>query len=165
MGAKMSRQQSIVDIEKILSMNRRNALHLFAKNGLMLALVSLTITEASSAGGKGSGRTLRLYRSNGRYAGRIESNGRHYDAKGRYAGRVEGQRIYDSKGRFVGRFEESGKFHENENSISNEENNRRNLGAILESDGIGQNTIPDQSHLKKPRHDLIQVTPDSDNNK
>jgi|LauGreDrversion2_3_1035106.scaffolds.fasta_scaffold66594_2 hypothetical protein len=161
----MSSQQTIVDTEENAGINRRNTLRLFAKNGLMLALMSLIIFEATAAGGKGSGRTLRLYRSNGRYAGRIESNGRHYDAKGRYAGRVEGQRIYDAQGRFIGRFEESGKFHENDNSFFNAEPNRNNLGSILESDGISHNTFSAENHLKKPRQDLIQVIPDSDNSK
>jgi len=63
---------------------------------------------ASLARGGGKGRTVRIYRANGRYAGRIEPNGKHYDASGRYVGMVRGNRIYDAQGRYLGRFEESG---------------------------------------------------------
>lgn len=64
---------------------------------------------AHARGGRG---TLRLYRANGRYAGRVEANGRYYGENGRYLGRVEGNRIYSAQGRYLGRFEESGAFHE-----------------------------------------------------
>lgn len=64
---------------------------------------------AQARGGRG---TVRLYRANGRYAGRIEANGRYYGENGRYLGRVEGNRIYSAQGRYLGRFEESGVFHD-----------------------------------------------------
>ena len=64
---------------------------------------------AQARGGRG---TVRLYRANGRYAGRIEANGRYYGENGRYLGRVEGNRIYSAQGRYLGRFEESGAFHD-----------------------------------------------------
>jgi len=110
-----------------------------------------------SAGGKSRSAKAGLQFPVGRIARHLK--------KGRYAGRVEGQRIYDAQGRFIGRFEESGKFHENDNSFFNAEPNRNNLGSILESDGISHNTFSAENHLKKPRQDLIQVIPDSDNSK
>lgn len=92
-------------------MNRRFMLHKFIQGLVVIGAATIPILSIAK-GGRG-GRTLRLYRSNGRYAGRVEPNGRHFDAQGRYIGRVEGQRIYDSRGRYIGRFEESGAFHGN----------------------------------------------------
>jgi hypothetical protein len=78
---------------------------------ILLALLPgmLLATNAQARGRRG---TVRLYRANGRYAGRIEANGRYYGDNGRYLGRVEGQRIYSAQGRYLGRFEESGAFHD-----------------------------------------------------
>lgn len=78
---------------------------------ILLALLPgmLLATYAQARGRRG---TVRLYRANGRYAGRIEANGRYYGENGRYLGRVEGQRIYSAQGRYLGRFEESGAFHD-----------------------------------------------------
>ncbi len=78
---------------------------------ILLALLSgaWLPANAHARGGRG---TVRLYRANGRYAGRIEANGRYYGENGRYLGRVEGNRIYSAQGRYLGRFEESGVFHD-----------------------------------------------------
>lgn len=78
---------------------------------ILLALLSGAWVpgNAHARGGRGA---VRLYRANGRYAGRIEANGRYYGENGRYLGRVEGNRIYSAQGRYMGRFEESGVFHD-----------------------------------------------------
>jgi hypothetical protein len=78
---------------------------------ILLALLSGAWLPANTHARGGRG-TVRLYRANGRYAGRIEANGRYYGENGRYLGRVEGNRIYSAQGRYLGRFEESGVFHD-----------------------------------------------------
>jgi len=74
-----------------------------------LLLGAILPAPAQAKGGRG---TVRLYRANGRYAGRIDPSGRFYGENGRYLGRVEGNRIYSAQGRYMGRFEESGVFHD-----------------------------------------------------
>ena len=78
---------------------------------ILLALLPGAWLPANAVA-RGRRGTVRLYRANGRYAGRIEANGRYYGENGRYLGRVEGQRIYSAQGRYLGRFEESGVFHD-----------------------------------------------------
>lgn len=78
---------------------------------ILLALLPGAWLPATAVARGGRG-TVRLYRANGRYAGRIEANGRYYGENGRYLGRVEGNRIYSAQGRYLGRFEESGVFHD-----------------------------------------------------
>ena len=73
--------------------------------GLLLGAIPL----AQAKGGRG---TVRLYKANGRYAGRVDPGGRFYGENGRYLGRVEGNRIYSAQGRYRGRFEESGVSHD-----------------------------------------------------
>lgn len=84
--------------------------------GALAAILGLSWSSRSDAkgggGGGGGGKTLRLYRANGRYAGRIDPRGRFYGENGRYLGRVEGDRIYDAQGRYLGRYESSGRLHE-----------------------------------------------------
>ena len=86
--------------------------------GALAAILGLSWSSRSDAkgggGGGGGGKTLRLYRANGRYAGRIDPRGRFYGENGRYLGRVEGDRIYDAQGRYLGRYESSGRLHEDE---------------------------------------------------
>jgi len=74
-----------------------------------LLLGAILPAPGQAKGGRG---TVRLYRANGRYAGRIDPSGRFYGENGRYLGRVEGNRIYSAQGRYMGRFEESGVFHD-----------------------------------------------------
>jgi hypothetical protein len=74
-----------------------------------LLLGAILSAPAQAKGGRG---TVRLYKANGRYAGRIDPSGRFYGENGRYLGRVEGNRIYSAQGRYMGRFEESGVFHD-----------------------------------------------------
>lgn len=83
--------------------------------GALAAILGLSWSSRSDAkGGGGGGKTLRLYRANGRYAGRIDPRGRFYGENGRYLGRVEGDRIYDAQGRYLGRYESSGRLHEDD---------------------------------------------------
>lgn len=85
---------------------RRRLLGRLLAAGLAAGLGAWPVASLARSGGRG--RTVKIYRANGRYAGRIEPNGKHYDASGRYVGMVRGNRIYDAQGRYLGRFEESG---------------------------------------------------------
>lgn len=105
---------------------------------------------------RGKGRTVRLYRANGRYAGRVEPNGRFYDAAGRYAGRVEGQRVYDARGRYLGRFEESGSFRDSDDEP--EEAPPVHLQAQPRDD---RRTRVEPPPVNRPRKDVIRIVPDN----
>lgn len=114
--------------------------------GLLLP-ACLPLPALAKGGGRG---TLRLYRANGRYAGRIEPNGRHYDAAGRYVGRVEGQRLYDASGRYLGRFEESGLFRDSDEAP-----------AQAPLAGASAPARDDPPPPPRPGKDVIRIVPDT----
>ena len=64
----------------------------------ILTLIALTVLVISSA------YAQRMYDSNGRQIGRVDSE-RYYDGSGRQIGRVDGSNIYDGSGRQLGRVE------------------------------------------------------------
>lgn len=141
-------------------MKRRSILNKLIQ-GIVIAGAVTTPILVCAKGGRG-GRTLRLYRSNGRFAGRVDPNGRHYDAQGRYIGRVDGQRIYDSRGRYIGRFEESGVFHENGNEpFSNKSviSNHSSVPSFVEE--VSPSLIQGQK-LESSNLELIRIIPDSE---
>ena len=143
-----------------ITMKRRSILNKFIQCILVVGAVTTPILS-SAKGGRG-GRTLRLYRSNGRFAGRIDPNGRHYDAQGRYIGRVEGQRIYDSRGRYIGRFEESGAFYGN--GVEPFSNNSVISSPSIES-GFVEELTPSLIQSQKPHSsslELIRIIPESE---
>ena len=64
----------------------------------ILTLIALTVFFFSSA------YAQRMYDSNGRQIGRVDSE-RYYDGSGRQIGRVDGSSIYDGSGRQLGRID------------------------------------------------------------
>lgn len=143
--------------------SRRGVLGWLLRSGAGLALaLALGPVDPVLARGKGGGRTIRLYRANGRYAGRIEPNGRYYDASGRYVGRVEGQRMYDAKGRYLGRYEESGAYR----TLNGDELSEHPLRAPATAGAAGAVGEPPADRVQSPsadlpRHDLIRIVPDN----
>jgi hypothetical protein len=64
----------------------------------LLTLITLSVIFFNSA------YAQRMYDSNGRQIGRVDSE-RYYDGSGRQIGRVDGSSIYDSSGRQLGRID------------------------------------------------------------
>ena len=101
----------------------------------MLLIVFFAPHELHAAGGRGSGSGKssngssfsgakpsaqhnvphRLYDAQGRYIGKVASDGRRFDSQGRYLGRTDDSgRQYDAQGRYRSKVDESGRRYDSQ---------------------------------------------------